>query len=322
MSKRSANSASTGQSRRDKATQTTFNRLTSKLTFLESNPHARQQLTQIVFGSLTEIRRTEDRSVELCSNSVDSSCSYCNWAPKSFCEVCGTDFTRVRQALPMFIPLLANSLLHIDVCMLCSEKCVDKLVAQREALEAEKMKNSQAKSSPAAAVNSHSETSSIRRTRSVKDPQLTPLSAFFHAGAYALILYTLFLANYKLHTIGYYLTGWTLLGQLAFFGVWILNILFSWSSGGGISNVYRLRQVLSYMFSINFVLCTGTTILFWTMATLQPSSIKPVNEPPIPMLEEHMKHTLPMVLMAIEMYAFPHIKIVSIQTRQLKNTWH
>ncbi len=90
--------ATTGSSRRDKVTQAQFARLAARVPLLQSNAGARAQLTQIVFGGLTEIRATEDRSAELCEGSLTTEgCNLCSWKQKGFCEACGTDFSKTQS---------------------------------------------------------------------------------------------------------------------------------------------------------------------------------------------------------------------------------
>lgn len=313
MSEAIIQSGSTGQARRDRLTQTTLQRLTSRLPLLRVNPGALTQLVQIVFGALREIRTSgEDRTAELCERGLDAAagkedqggCRVCSWEQKAFCEECGTDFARTqsRAALPLFIPAFADHRLHVDLCMLCSDACVDALVSKREALE---------QAAAAGATISARDLAGTRLTRSATDPHLSAGSFLFHAVCYGLLLYTLHLGDYALDTVLYYLTAWMLLAGLLFHGLWLLNILFSWSAGGGVSNVYRLRQTLSLLFATTFVLTTGTTLLYWTLLLFHPAGIKTPGRLDDSFLVEHMKHTMPMAMMAVELVRFPHVKIVS-----------
>jgi len=90
--------ASTGSSRRDRDTLSHFTRLCAKVPLLQSNAPAKEQLTQIVFGSLAELRATEDRTAELCTGSLSTAgCALCSWKQKAFCEACGTDFAKTQS---------------------------------------------------------------------------------------------------------------------------------------------------------------------------------------------------------------------------------
>ena len=93
--------ASTGSSRRDRDTLSHFTRLCAKVPLLQSNAPAKEQLTQIVFGSLAELRATEDRTAELCTGSLSTAgCALCSWKQKAFCEACGTDFAKTQSVQP------------------------------------------------------------------------------------------------------------------------------------------------------------------------------------------------------------------------------
>jgi hypothetical protein len=312
-------SASTGHARSDRHTAEVLHRLTRRLPILSANPPALEQLVGIVYGGLKDIRKKEDRIAELCEDGLkpkgaEGACTLCSWEQKAFCEECGTDFskTRSRAALPLFIPTFSSHRLHVDLCMLCSDRCVDELLRKRTELEAA----AEAAAAAAAAGGPGGKALSTedlkikdRRTKSASDPHLSVSSFVFHSACYCLLLYTLHLGNYSLHTMLYFLTAWMLLAGLLLHGLWLMNILFSWSAGGGVSSVYRLRQALSLIFSVSFVLTTVTTILFWALMLFHRDGVKSPGPVQDDWMVEHMKHTMPMVMMLVEWKQFPHVKL-------------
>jgi hypothetical protein len=216
-------------------------------------------------------------------------------------------------------------LLHIDVCMLCSNPCVEKLMASKEQMQAEKeaakaaaktgnTKGAAAASGSAAAAAAGSG-SSVRVSRIASDPHHSTFSLVFHAGSYAALLCTLFQADLSVGDLLRTPIGWQLLLCMLLFGLWILNLMLTCTARGEVASVYRLRQALSATASVVSVACAGTLTLYAAAALLGPAAT--TAAPAVTVSSSHgLLLELPLLiapslLCAVELISFPHIKMVS-----------
>lgn len=344
---------STGSARRDKATHAAFARLCARIPLLAVNAPAKAQLTSIVFDGLAQVRAQEDRNAELCEAALSTAgCSLCSWEQKAFCESCGTDFRRTpsKAGYPLFLPVFDSGRLHIDLALACSERCVTTLMEQKEKLLAEKetaKQNAAASSSNKKNGNtaaSTSSSSSVRVQSSAKDPHQTIWSLLFHSFAYGLTLYTLFACDLTLSALLSECAGWSLMLSLAVWGLWLLNLMFTFTSGGAFSSVARLRQALSAAVSVAAVM-SAVSFLAWVAgfgtqnaqdwsdasggdgimrpasaahrglaaasAAVAASAASSAASGVWGQLVQQLKHTMPLLLLIVEVMSWPHEKMVS-----------
>lgn len=237
---------------------------------------------------------------------------------------------RNRAGYPLFIPMFDSGLLHIDVCMLCSNPCVEKLMASKEQMQAEKeaakaaakaasnkgaAASSGSAAAAAAAAAAAGSSSSVRVSRIASDPHHSTFSLLFHAGSYAALLCTLFLADLSVGELLRAPLGWQLLLCMLLFGMWILNLMLTCTARGEVASVYRLRQALSAAASVVSVSCAGTLVLYAAAALLGPAAAKTTvavsSSSPHGLLLELSLLVVPSLLCAVELTSFPHIKMVS-----------
>ena len=218
-----------------------------------------------------------------------------------------------------------GGLLHIDVCMLCSNPCVEKLMASKEQMQAEKeaakaaakagnIKGAAAASGSAAAAAAAGSGSSVRVSRIASDPHHSTFSLLFHAGSYAALLCTLFLADLSVGDLLRTPIGWQLLLCMLLFGLWILNLMLTCTARGEVASVYRLRQALSATASVVSVACAGTLALYAAAALLGPAASTATSAAVSSsrgLLLELTLLVVPSLLCAVELISFPHIKMVS-----------
>jgi hypothetical protein len=314
--------ATTGSARRDKETQALLSRLLSRVPLLQSNVAARDQLTSIVFGGLRQLREQEDRQAELCDTTANGSggngtCSLCNWTAKAHCECCGTDFTRIRagaSVAPLFIPVYAKGKLHVDICMLCSQSCIERMMEQKEKLQQEKetaASTAGAGGTGSAAASSSSTSSSVRLTRSAGDPQHSTASLLFHVLGYAWLLWSLMSSELSVASLVRSPLGWGVLLVLASFFLWLLNLMLTCASRGALAPVFRLRQALSATTSIASVAAASTLAgVALAMFTDQQGRRGAASEDSLwQLLSQIQVVVLPPLLCALDVAYFPHVKL-------------
>jgi len=127
---------------------------------------------------------------------------------------------------------------------------------------------------------------------------------FFHMAAFSLTLYTLYVSDYTLDSIKYFLTGWNLLLALLLHTLHLLHHALACCVPP--SRLAALHWLLSLVSSASAALCTGMTVVWWS---LRAAGLESVPAGTHHMLLDHLKHTVPIALTAMEVTTHTHRRL-------------
>jgi len=234
---------------------------------------ANQQLQKIVFNQVSQLIEEGFRQTTLCTQ--QNNCAFCQWAVTPICALCGKEFNRRKaanaQVYPLFIPKFTSydSLLHIEVCLLCSEQCVNQMWDKT--------------------TNESSRPNKIHKLYSDSIWSMLLHMVMLLVSVYT-IRWTHQLGLFTSQTVVLF-TGWNM---IAFF-------LYSFlTSVNHITPQRFLRWLSSVFFSITLLISISTAVVFWGLYFYDRELIHP-KAFVFPAILNHLQHTVPAVLTLSEL---------------------